>query len=83
MAVSEEAVVADSHEPFGQHVKKETPKELDAMESHGPLPVSVCVILPAEADVPVFQSNEALVGDGHPMGIAGQVLEDLLGPSER
>jgi hypothetical protein len=83
VAVGQESVIADSHEAFGEHVKKEAAKEFYAIESHGVLAVPVAVVLPPEADVPVFQSDEALVGDGDPVGVAGQVLEDLLGPSER
>jgi hypothetical protein len=43
----------------------------------------VCVILVTKTDLTVLQINESLVGDGHPVGVASQILEDLLGSAER
>ncbi len=40
------------------------------------------IILPAEGHLAVLQRNKALVGDGHAMGVARQVLQDLLGSSK-
>jgi hypothetical protein len=38
----------------------------------------VAIVLPAKAHVTVLERNQALVGDRDAMGIARQVLQDLL-----
>ena len=83
MAIGEESVIADAHEAFGQHVKKETAKKLHGIESTGALPVTMFIILPPEADGSMLKRDKALIGNGHAVGVACQVLEDLLGPSKR
>jgi hypothetical protein len=40
------------------------------------------IVSPAEGDAIVFKGNEPVVGDGYSMGIAGQVVEDMLGAAE-
>jgi hypothetical protein len=80
--VGETAVVPDADEPGGQDVPQETPEELHRVEPHDPVARAVGRVLPAEADGPVVQCNEALVGDGHPMGVPGQVFQHLGGPPE-
>jgi len=44
---------------------------------------AVCIVSPAEGDTVVFKSHEPMVGDGHAMCVAGQVVEDVLRPAER
>jgi hypothetical protein len=44
--------------------------------------VSMPVILPAERDLVVCEINQTMVGDGHAMGVAGQIVENVLGPAE-
>lgn len=46
MPIGEESVVSDSHESVGQHVEEESPEELDRVEGHGALLVTVSVVLP-------------------------------------
>jgi hypothetical protein len=41
------------------------------------------VVFPAEGDLVGLTLEEASVGDGHPVGIASQVLENLLGTPKR
>ncbi len=43
----------------------------------------VPVVLPTEGDLAWLDRDQAPVGDGDSMGVAGQVLENLLGTSER
>src|SRR5439155_21373467 len=45
--------------------------------------MAALVVLVAEGHLTVFQRNEAVVGNGHPMSIAGEVLEDVLGLRKR
>ena len=40
------------------------------------------VVLPPEGDVALLQRDQPLIGDGHAMGRAGQILQDMLGGRE-
>ena len=81
-AVGEEAVVPDADEAIGKDVLEEAADELDRREAHRFLAVSVGVVLPAKGDHAVPEGQDSFVGDGDPVGVSGQVLEDLAGPAE-
>src|SRR5439155_15386851 len=78
-AVGQETEVADTDETVGDDVEQEATNELLRLQVENFDPVLVGIVLPAEVDAPVFETEEALVGEGHPVGIAAQVVEDLLG----
>jgi hypothetical protein len=40
------------------------------------------IVSSAEGDAIVLEGHETMVGDGYSMGIAGQVVEDMLGTAE-
>ena len=40
------------------------------------------IVSPAEGDAIVFEGHEAVVGDRDPMGVAGQVVENMFGTAE-
>jgi hypothetical protein len=82
LTICEESVVADSHESFGQDVEEESPNELHGVEGHRALLAAISVVLPREADFAFLEGDKSLVGDSHPVGIAGEVLEDLSRTSE-
>ena len=39
-------------------------------------------ITPAKSDLAIGKGDQAMVGDGHPMGIAAQILEHACGATE-
>ena len=41
------------------------------------------IVLPAEGDLVVFESDEPMVGDGDAMGIAAEIAEDVMGATKR
>jgi hypothetical protein len=43
----------------------------------------VGIILPAEGNLVVLESDEAMVGDGDAMGIAAEIAEDMMGATKR
>ncbi len=49
---------------------------------HDLLLAAVSIVPPAEGDVIVVEGNEAMVGDGDAMGVARQVVENVLGAAE-
>src|SRR2546425_4013252 len=59
------------------------PQELVGADRHLSLLVAVSVILPAEDDLTISQLDEAMVGNGDPVGVARQVMEHMLRSTKR
>ena len=53
-----------------------------ARDGHHFLPIMVSRVTPAKGNLAVRQSDEAVVGDGDAVGIAAEILQDVLGPAE-
>jgi hypothetical protein len=49
---------------------------------HDLLLAAVSIVSPAERHTIVLKGHEAMVGDGHAMGVTAQILEHMLGASE-
>ena len=75
------AVVADPYEARGKHVHKKSADELDRVERHGPLASSLGVVLPAEGNLAILQTEQATVADGRLVRVSSQVLQDSRGSS--
>ena len=81
-AVGQESEKA-ADEAAGQNVEKEASQELLRGKRHRSLLAAVGIILPAESDLIIVERHEAVIGDGHAMGVAGEVTDDLLRSAER
>ena len=81
-AVGEKTEVSDANQTAGQHVKQEAAQELMGGDGHDLLLAAVGIISPAEGDTIVLEGQEAMVGDGHTMGVAGQVVEHMFRAAE-
>jgi hypothetical protein len=57
-------------------------QELLDRQSQQALLVSVGGVSPAKGDLVTGQRPEAMVGEGDPMGIGTQIVEDIVGASE-
>ena len=81
----EEAVVADAVEACGEDMHQEAADELVGIERHQ-LVVSLgtleAVILPLEGNALVVERDQAAVGYGNTVGIAGEVAQNFLGSAE-
>ena len=64
-------------------MQEESAQKLVGGEGHRQLPVSVCPVSPEECDVAIGKGNQAMVGDGDPMGIAAQIAENMFRAAER
>jgi hypothetical protein len=64
-------------------VDEEASQELIRGNGHDLLLAAVGIVSPAERDAIVFEGHEAMVGDGDAMGVAGQVVENMVGTAER
>ncbi len=74
--------MADADEAFGQNMDQEAPQELVRRDRHHLLLAGLGVVLPSEGDLIVLEADEAMVGDGDAVGVAGEVVEDVFGSTE-
>ena len=81
-AVGQQAVVADAHEAFGQHVEEEAAQKLGCLELHDASPAAMGVILPAEVDELAVEADQAVVRDGDAMGVAAEIAQHLFRTAE-
>jgi len=81
-AIRQQAVAADTHETFWEHVEKEAAQEVHCVQSHDALPAAVGIIAPAEADTLAVEGGDAVVGDGHAVGVTAEIAQDVFGPAE-
>ena len=82
-AVGQESEKANADEAAGQNVEEEASQELLRGKRHRSLLATVGIILPVESDLIIVEGHEAVIGDGHAMGVAGEVTDDMLGSAER
>jgi hypothetical protein len=74
--------VANADEPGGEHVEEEAAQELLHRQSHQALLVAVPGVSPAEGDLVVLKGDQTVIGDGHAVGVAAEITENLLGTAE-
>ena len=82
-AIGQETEETDADEGMWKHMKKKAPQELLRCEGHEFLFAAMRIILPAESDLAIRKGNNPMVGDGHTMCIAGQVMQNVLRTAER
>ena len=82
MAVAEKAVVADALKTIRQNVKQEAPQELICRQARHLGPLRMFVVLVGEGNLPVVKRLQAVIGDGDPMGIAAQIVQNPAGAAE-
>ena len=82
VTVGEEAGLTDAVEASRQGVQQEAADEFLGVEGQRPLPSAVAVVAPAEGDLAAVNRDDAVVGDGDTVGVAAEVVEDLLGATE-
>jgi len=83
VTVGEKSDVADSVEPVGHGVLQEATNEFVGRERHDFGLAVLAVVFPGEANLVVLKPDQAAVGDGDAVGVAGEIAEHLLGPGER
>jgi hypothetical protein len=83
MPVGQEAEGADANKAAGQHMQQEAAQELWRLDGHHSLVMAMGIISPAESDLVVGEGDQAMVGDGDAMGVAGEIAEDMMRAPER
>ena len=72
----------DPDESLRQDVEQEAADELEGVQGHGLGPVAVSGVSISEGDLVPFQAEDAVVGDGYPVGISAHVVDDLVWAAE-
>src|SRR5262245_55502649 len=76
-----QAVVADAVEARRQDVDEESADDLVCGECHALVSISALdsVVLPLEGDAVLVECDQAAIGDGNAVGIAGEIGQHRLG----
>jgi hypothetical protein len=82
MSIAKKPVVADAVESTGENVEEESPDELLGCENHGLLLIVVSIVPPLEADLPVVDIHDPMVGNRDTVRVAPDVIHHLLGPAK-
>lgn len=80
--IGQKAELPDAHKAAGQDMQQETPDELRCFQSHDLPLIAVGVVFIFEPHAAIFHRHEPPIGDGDPMRVAGQILENLLRSTE-
>jgi len=68
--------------PLGSTWRKKRAQELGGAKSHCAGLATVGVILPAESHTLLLERQQAMIGNGHAMGVATEVAQHLQGTTE-
>ena len=82
VSIAQEPVIANTVESTGKNVEEESPNELLGGERHDFLLIVVAVVPPLELGLPVFDFQDAMIGNRDPVGVAADVVHHLLGPAK-
>jgi hypothetical protein len=84
-AIGEEPVMADAVKPLWEHMQEETPDELMRGERHDLVSLRAldAVVLVFEGDAIGAGRDQAAVGDGDAMGVAGEIGQYSGGAGKR
>ena len=74
--------MADANEPLGENVDQESAQKLIGSNGHDLLLVAVRIVLPSERYSIILEGDESMVGDRDTMGIARQIVQNVLGTAE-
>jgi len=75
-AIAEKPVMADALEAVWKDMHQEAPQEFVRGQGHHFLPVLVLIVLISESDVSLFQFFQPVIGDGNPVRVAAQVIQN-------
>lgn len=77
-AIGQESELTEALEATWEHMQQEATDELSSRKSHGALLIFAGVVFPTKGKVAVLECEQAMVGDGHAVGVAAQISQDLL-----
>ena len=75
--------MADPLEAIRKDMQQKPPEEFICGQRHHFLLLLVLIVLVGESDLSVFQTDQPVVGDGHAMRVAAEVIQNSFGTPER
>jgi hypothetical protein len=81
-AFGEKPIVTDAMKAVRQDMQEEAPDELWRSKTHEAGPPAAPVIFVGERDFLIAEGHEPGIGDGGPMGVAGEIGQHPLGSAE-
>ncbi len=82
ISVPQETVVADALEACRQDVDQKASDKFVGAQRHHLGFATVAIVLPMEADISIFDVDQAIVGDGDAVGIASDIVQNPFGPGK-
>jgi hypothetical protein len=80
--VGQKAEMTDADEAWGKHVEQEAAQELLHRQGHQTLLVTMRGVSPAKGDLAALEGDQAVIGDGHAVGVAAKITENIFGATE-
>ena len=74
--------MANANQTLRQNVDQESAQKLIGGNGHDPLFAAVCIVLPAKRDSAILEGDESMAGNRNAMGIARQVVQNMLRTTE-
>ncbi len=74
--------MADTDEALGEQMQQEAAQELIERYGHQFLFIVVSRVAPTKGDLAIGQRDQSMIGDGHAMSVAAEILEYILGAAE-
>lgn len=81
-SIGEKTKMADSYQAFRQDMEGKTAKKFDPRQSKNAVLTAIGIVLPAKRNLAIVHLHKPVVGNGHPMRVAGEVLEDTVWTSK-
>src|SRR5208283_1637139 len=81
-SLGQKAEMTDADEARGKHVKQKAAQEFLDRQGHQALLVAVRGVSPAKGDLVALEGDQAVIGDGHAVGVAAEITENVLGATE-
>ena len=82
VGTGEIAEVADADKASGQHMLAKAAQELDSGERHDALFIAMSVVFPSERHAVPIEAEQALIADGHAVGIAAEIAQHVSGSTK-
>jgi hypothetical protein len=83
VSTGEIAEVSDTDETTGENMLAKAAQELGSSESHDALFIAVGVVFPSEAHVVTIEAKQALIADGHAVGISAEIAQHVARSTKR
>ena len=81
-ATGKKSEVANAHEALWKQMKQKALQEFLCRQWQLFLHVSMRTVSPGEGNFSVLERNQAMIRNGHSMGVAAEIFEHLLRPAE-